>query len=395
MKMTRREAVASILIAAGSNTSLFAADEAIGITPTEIKLGQTLPYSGPASSYGVIGKAHAAYFAMINDGGGINGRKITLVSFDDAYSPPKTVEQTRRLVEQEEVALIFGSTGTPTNLAVRKYLNSKGVPSLLLTAGATILTDPKNYPLTMTWQPNYFDEASAYAKRVLQEKPGERIAILYARDDSGKDYAEGFKAGLSDKISLLAEEATYETSDPTVTSQLARLKASGATVFFFHSTPKFGAQILRGIYDLGWKPATFVASVTSSIAGTIEPAGLERAQGIISSAFLKDPNDPEWSDDPEMKAWRAWMAKYNPQGDVNDLLNVNSYAQGAAMVKILERAGSDLSRKNIMSIATNINFRVPLLLPGISLETSRTDYRLIKKVRLMRFEGKRWVLLSE
>lgn len=392
-EMTRRESIAAFLIAAGSSTSLFAADETVGVTSTEIKLGQTLPYSGPASAYGAIGKAHAGYFAMINGAGGINGRKIVLMSLDDAYSPPKTVEQTRRLVEQEGVALIFGSLGTPTNLAVRKYLNSKGVPSLLLAAGATSLTDPRNYPLTIAWQPNYFEEAAAYAAHALRDNPGEKVAILYAKDDSGKDYADGFKAGLGDKISLLVEEAVYETLDPSVTSQIARLKASGATVFFFHATPKFGALILRGISDIGWRPATYVASTASSIAGTIEPAGFERAQGIISSSYLKDANDPEWADDAEMKAWRAWMAKYNPKGDLNDGSNVYAYAQAAAMVKILEQAGNDLSRRHIMSVATNINFRVPLLLPGISLQTSTTDYRLIKKVRLMRFEGQRWVLL--
>lgn len=394
IKLTRRDALAGLLVAAGART-VFAADETPGITAQEIKIGETVPLSGPASAYGVIGRAHEAFFAMINDRGGINGRKIRLLCLDDAYSPPKTVEQTRRLVEQDEVALIFGSLGTPTNLAIRKYLNTKGVPHILLAAGATKLTDPAEFPWTMPWQPNYFDEAFTYAKRILADKPGARIALMYANDDSGKDYAIGFKAGLGDRASLLVREETYDTSEPTVTSQLARLKSSGAAAFFFHATPKFGAQIIRGIHELGWKPATFVAQTASSVAGVIEPAGYEAAQGIVSSAYLKDATDAQWANDPETKDWRAWMAKYHPQGDVNDYLNVYAYAQAWCLVKILERAGQNPTRKTIMASATNVNFRVPMVLPGITLETSKTDYRLIKKVRLMKFEGKRWVLLPE
>ncbi|QQN67251.1 ABC transporter substrate-binding protein [Bradyrhizobium diazoefficiens] len=299
------------------------------------------------------------------------------------------------MIEQDEVAFIFSSLGTPTNLAVRKYLNAKGIPHILLAAGATAFADAVHYPWTMPWNPNYHDEAFAYAKRILADKPGEKIALMYAKDDSGRDFAEGFKAGLGDNVSLLAGEMTYETSEPTVTSQLARLKASEATSFFFHATPKFGAQIIRGIYELGWRPTTYVASTTNSVAGAIEPAGYQQSQGIISSSYLKDAGDPQWADDDEMKAWRAWMAKYYPQGDVNDALNVYAYAQAETLVKILENAGNGLSRKKIMDSATSVNFRVPMLLPGISLQTSKTDYRINKKFRLMRFEGKRWVLLAE
>jgi len=392
--LTRRDALAGLLIAASSR-AVFAAEETPGISAQEIKIGETVPFSGPASAYGVIGRAHEAFFAMINDRGGVSGRKIKLICLDDAYSPPKTVEQTRKLVEQDEVALIFGSLGTPTNLATRKYLNTKGVPQILLAAGATKLTDPTQFPWTMPWQPNYFDEAFTYAKRILADKPGAKIALMYANDDSGKDYATGFKAGLGDKASLLVSEETYDTSEPTVTSQLARLKSSGAEAFFFHATPKFGAQIIRGIHELGWKPATFVAQTASSVAGVIEPAGYEAAQGIISSAYLKDATDDQWVDDQETKDWRAWMAKYHPKGDVNDYLNVYAYAQAWCLVKILEQAGQNPTRKTIMASATNVHFRVPMVLPGITLETSKTDYRLIKKVRLMKFEGKRWVLLPE
>ncbi|WP_454620930.1 ABC transporter substrate-binding protein [Bradyrhizobium cenepequi] len=394
IKLTRRDALAGLLVAASTRT-VSAVEEMPGITAQEIKIGETVPFSGPASAYGVLGRAHEAFFSMINDRGGVNGRKIKLLCLDDAYSPPKTVEQTRKLVEQDEVALIFGSLGTPTNLAIRKYLNTKGVPHILLAAGATNVTDPAQYPWTMPWQPNYFDEAFTYAKRILADKPGAKIALMHANDDSGRDYATGFKAGLGDKASLLVSEATYDTSEPTVTSQLAKLKSSEATAFFFHATPKFGAQIIRGIYELGWKPATFVAQTASSVAGVLEPAGYEAAQGIVSSAYLKDASDPQWANDQEMKDWRAWMSKYHPQGDVNDYLNVYAYAQAWCLVKILEQAGQDLTRKNIMASAASVNFRVPMLLPGITLETSKADYRLIKKVRLMKFEGKRWMLLPD
>lgn len=393
--LTRRQAVATMIAAAAVSTKAFAADETPGITAQEIKIGEVLPLSGPVSAYSVVGRAHEAYFAMVNDKGGVNGRKIRLILADDAYSPPKTVEQTRRLIEQEEVAFLFASLGTPTNLAVRKYLNTKGIPHILLSTGATTFADPANYPWTMGWNPNYHDEAAAYAKRILADKPGEKIALMYAKDDSGRDFAEGFKAGLGENSSLLAAEVTYDTSEPTVTSQVALLKASEATSFFFHATPKFGAQIIRGIYDIGWKPTTYIASTTNSVAGALEPAGLEKATGAISSSYLKDAGDPQWVDDPEMKDWRAWMAKYYPSGDVNDALNVYAYAQAATLVKILEKAGDDLSRKIIMDSATSVNFRVPMLLPGISLETSKTDYRINKKFRLMRFDGKRWVLSPE
>lgn len=393
--LTRREAVGAMLAALAVSKSAIAAEDTPGITSQEIKIGEVLPLSGPVSSYGVISRAHEAYFTMINEKGGVNGRKIKLIAADDAYSPPKTVEQTRKLIEQDEVAFIFSSLGTPTNLAVRKYLNAKGIPHILLAAGATAFADAVHYPWTMPWNPNYHDEAFAYAKRILADKPGEKIALMYAKDDSGRDFAEGFKAGLGDNVSLLAGEMTYETSEPTVTSQLARLKASEATSFFFHATPKFGAQIIRGIYELGWRPTTYVASTTNSVAGAIEPAGYQQSQGIISSSYLKDAGDPQWADDDEMKAWRAWMAKYYPQGDVNDALNVYAYVQAETLVKILENAGNGLSRKKIMDSATSVNFRVPMLLPGISLQTSKTDYRINKKFRLMRFEGKRWVLLPE
>lgn len=393
--MARIAFTAVVALTLWGSANGFAATSTPGVTATEIRVGQTMPYSGPVSAYGVIGRAHEAYFNMINDAGGVNGRKIKFISLDDAYSPPKTVEQTRKLVEQEDVALIYGSLGTPTGLAVRKYLNSKKVPQILLGSGATIFADPANFPMTLGWQPNSRDEAAAYARRILALQPGEKIALMYAKDDSGKDFADGFKAALGDKIGLLAGEATYETADPTVDSQILRLKASGATAFFFHATPKFGAQIIRAAYDTGWKPQTYVANTASSVAGAIQPAGFERAQGVVSSAFLKDATDPQWADDPEMKAWNVWMEKYNPRADVTDYLNVLGYAQAATLVKVLELAGNDLSRENIMAKAASMDFALPMFLPGIRLNTSPTDYRPMKKLRLIKFEGKRWHLLPE
>ncbi|MCC2106508.1 MAG: ABC transporter substrate-binding protein [Hyphomicrobiales bacterium] len=395
-RLTRRELTAGMLLAATAPiTPAFAAGQAPGVTDKEIKIGGTVPLSGPVSAYGVAGRSLEAYFAMVNDNGGVNGRKINYMAVDDAYSPPKTVEQTRRLVEQDEVAFIFGTLGTPTNIGIRKYLNGKGIPQALILAGATTFADPQQYPWTLSWTPNYFDEAATYARRIMQNQPGQKIGLMYAKDDSGRDYAEGFKTTLGDKANLIAAEVTYETSEPTVDSQLARLKASGATVFFFHATPKFGALIIRGIHEMGWKPVTYVASTASSVAGVLEPAGLERAQGLISTAYLKDAGDPQWDNDEEMKAWRAWMAKYNPKGDASDWLNVNAYAQGACLVKVLQQAGNDLSRENIMAQLANIDFRVPMLLPGVTLKTSKTDYRLIKKLRLIKFEGKRWQTIPE
>ena len=368
-----------------------------GVTDTEIKIGQTMPYSGPASAYGTIGHAEAAYFQMINDQGGVNGRKITLVSLDDAYSPPKTMEQTRRLVEQEQVALVFQSLGTPTSVVVRKYLNDRKVPQIFIAAGATFWGDPEHFPWTMGWQPSYQSEARIYAKYILEHKPDAKVAILYQNDDAGKDYAKGFKDGLGPEAvkRMVIAETTYETTDPTVDSQITELMASGADTFFEHATPKFAAQSIRKVYDLGWKPLYFLANVSASVSAVMEPAGFEKAQGIITSAYLKDPTDPQWAEDPGYKDWLAWMKKYYPDGNLADGSNVYGYSVAATLVQVLKQCGDNLSRENIMKQAANLHMDLPLLLPSINLNTSASDFYPIKQMRLERFEGKTWILFGD
>jgi len=368
-----------------------------GVTDTEIKIGQTMPYSGPASAYGAIGKAELAYFQMINEQGGINGRKIDFISLDDAYSPPKTVEQIRRLVEQEEVLFIFQSLGTPSNTAIHKYMNARKVPQLFVATGATKWGDPQNYPWTMGWQPNYQTESHLYAKFLLQKKPDARIAVLYQNDDYGKDYLKGFHDGLGKPAEkLIAKEVSYEVTDPTVDSQVVTLQASGADTLFIIATPKFAAQAIRKVYDVGWRPMTFLNNVSSSVAAVLQPAGLEKSVGLITALYLKDPTDPQWGNDPPMKTWLAWMKKYYPEGDVKDGLNVYGYAVAQTLVQALKQCGDELTQENVMRQAANLkNFEVPVLLPGIRINTSSNDFYPIEQVQLARFDGKRWALFGE
>jgi branched-chain amino acid transport system substrate-binding protein len=368
-----------------------------GVTDTEIKIGQTMPYSGPASAYGAIGKAELAYFQMINEQGGINGRKINFISLDDAYSPPKTVEQIRRLVEQEEVLFIFQSLGTPSNTAIHKYMNARKVPQLFVATGATKWGDPQNYPWTMGWQPNYQTESHLYAKFLLQKKPDARIAVLYQNDDYGKDYLKGFHDGLGKPAEkLIAKEVSYEVTDPTVDSQVVTLQASGADTLFIIATPKFAAQAIRKVYDVGWRPMTFLNNVSSSVAAVLQPAGLEKSVGLITALYLKDPTDPQWGNDPPMKTWLAWMKKYYPEGDVKDGLNVYGYAVAQTLVQALKQCGDELTQENVMRQAANLkNFEVPVLLPGIRINTSSNDFYPIEQVQLARFDGKRWALFGE
>src|SRR5262245_42860095 len=320
-----------------------------GATDTEIKLGHTNPYSGPASSYGVIGKTEAAYFKMINDKGGINGRKINFISYDDGYSPPKTVEQVRKLVEQDEVLLLFNTLGTPTNTAIHKYLNTKKVPQLFVATGATKWGDPKNFPWTMGWQPNYQSEGRIYAKWVLENHPNAKIGILYQNDDYGKDYVKGLKDGLGAKpATMIIKEVTYEPADPTIDSQIVQLKASGADLFYNVTIPKFAAQAIKKMAEIGWKPVHVLNNVAASVGGTIKPAGFENSQDIISSAWFKDPTDPQWKDDPAMKGYIAFMDKYYPDGNKDDASNAYGYIVSQALVKVLEQAGDNLTRENIM-----------------------------------------------
>ncbi|HZP85573.1 MAG TPA: ABC transporter substrate-binding protein [Burkholderiales bacterium] len=368
-----------------------------GVTDTEIKLGQTMPYSGPASAYGTIGKAEVAYFKMINDQGGINGRKINLISLDDAYSPPRTVEQVRKLVEEEQVLALFQTLGTPTNTAIHKYLNVKKVPQLFVATGATKWGDPKNYPWTMGWQPSYQIEAKIYAKYILQSKPNAKIAVLYQNDDYGKDYLKGFKDGLGAKAaSMIVSEVSYEVTDPTVDSQIVTLKSSGADVFFNITTPKFAAQAIRKAADIGWKPLHFLNNVSSSVGAVLLPAGLDKSVGLITALYAKDPTDPQWEKDAGMQHWREFMAKYLPGGDVNDGFNVFGYAAAQTMALVIKNCGDDLTRENLMKQAANLKEVVlDTLLPGIKLNTSSTDYFPIEQLQLARFDGKRWARFGE
>ena len=368
-----------------------------GATDTEIKIGQTMVYSGSLSAYGTIGRSETAYFKMINDQGGINGRKINFISVDDAFSPPKTVEQIRRLVEQEEVLFIFQSLGTAPNTAIQKYLNAKKMPQLFVATGATKWGDPQNFPWTMGWQPNYQTEAHIYAKYLLQSKPGAKIAVLFQGDDYGKDYVKGLHDGLGSQADrLIVKEVSYEVTDPTVDSQIVTLQASGADTFVILATPKFAAQAIRKAYDIGWRPMTFINNVSASVATVLQPAGLEKSVGLITALYLKDPTDPQWENDPQMKNWLAWMKKYYPEGDVKDVNNVYGYALGQTLVQVLKQCGDDLTRQNIMTQAANLkNFEVSVLLPGIRINTNPTDFYPIEQVQLARFDGKRWVLFGE
>ena len=367
-----------------------------GASDTEIKIGQTMPYSGPASAYGTIGKAEAAYFKKINDEGGINGRKINFISLDDGYSPPKTVEMVRRLVEQDEVLFLFGTLGTPSNTAIHKYMNAKKVPQLFVATGATKWNDPKGNPWTMGWQPNYQTEGAIYAKHILKTKPNAKIAVLFQNDDYGKDYLKGFKEGLGDKAKQIVAEASYEVTDPTVDSQIVQLQSSGADVFFNITTPKFAAQAIRKAYDIGWKPVQYLNNVSVSVGTVLVPAGLEKAVGLISSNYGKDPTDPQWDNDPGMIEWRAFMRKYFPDGNLQDASNVYGYSAARTVVQVLKQCGENLTRENVMKQAANLkDFDTGMALPGIRINTSPADFAPIQAVQLVRFDGKTWVRFGE
>ena len=365
-----------------------------GATDTEIKIGQTIPLSGPASAYGGIGKVQAAYIRMINEQGGIKGRKINLIQYDDAYNPPKTVEQVRKLVESDEVLLTFQIIGTPPNAAVQKYLNEKKIPQLLASTGATRFTDPKNFPWTIAYNPNYQSEAHIYAKYILQNHPTAKIGILYQNDDLGKDYVKGLRDALGDKASMIVSEASYELSDPTVDAQMVKLRSSGADLFYNITTPKFGAQSIKKAAELGWKPVHILDINATPVSQTLVPAGLDNAKGIISVNYGKDPLDPQWNDDAGMKTYKAFMAKYAPAEDANSGIATYGYSTASLLVHILKQAGDDLTRANIMKQATNINNYVPdLALPGMST-TTKDDYRINRQFQMMKFDGTRWVLFG-
>jgi ABC-type branched-subunit amino acid transport system substrate-binding protein len=364
-----------------------------GVTDTEIKIGSTNPYSGPASAYGTIGRAESAYFKMINDQGGINGRKINFISLDDGYSPPRTVEQVRKLVEQEQVLFLAGTLGTPPNSAIHKYVNAKGVPHIFVNTGATKWGDPKNFPWTMGFNINYQAEGHIYAQYILDTKPDAKIAILYQNDDYGKDYVKGLKDGLGDRAAkMVVAEASYEVTDPTIDSQIVSLQASGADTFYNVTTPKFAAQAIRRVYDMGWRPLHILNNVSTSVGAVLTPAGVEKSVGLISAAYFKDPVDPQWKNDPGFKEYSAWFKKYYPEGDINDGFNVSGYLIAQGVAYVLKACGDDLSRENVMKQMTSIkDLQLAMMLPGIKWNTSPDDYFLIESAQLVRFDGKQWV----
>ena len=399
MSFARRLAAFStalIMLAAGAGSALAQKKYDTGATDTEIKIGNIMPYSGPASAYGVIGRTEAAYFRKINAEGGINGRKVNFISYDDAYSPAKAVEQTRRLVEGNEVLLLFGPLGTPSNTAIQKYMNAKKVPQLFVSTGATKWNDPQNFPWTMSWQPNYQNEARLYANYILKEKPNAKIAVLYQNDDYGKDYLKGLKDGLGDKAaSMIVAEDAYEVAEPTIDSHVVKMKSLSADVFVDITGPKFAAQAIRKAAEIGWKPLHFLNIVSASIGAVIKPAGFENAQGIISVAYLMDPLDLQWKDDPGMKAFDEFLAKDFPEGDRADSLVVVGYNMAQTLVQVLKQCGDNLTRESVMKQAANLkDFRTTNLLPGIKINTSPIDFAPIKQVQFRRFKGEQWELFG-
>jgi branched-chain amino acid transport system substrate-binding protein len=389
--------IAVAVLGATSSGALAQKKYDTGVTDTEIKIGNIMPYSGPASAYGVIGTTEAAYFKKINAEGGINGRKINFISYDDVYSPPKTVEQARKLVESDEVLFIFNPLGTPPNSAIQKYMNAKKVPQLFVATGATKWNDPKEFPWTMGWQPNYQSETQIYAKYILKEKPDAKIAVLYQNDDYGKDYLKGLKDGLGAKAaSMIIIEESYETSEPTIDSHIVKLKSTNADVFVNISTPKFAAQAIKKIAEIGWKPLHFLNNVSASIGSVITPAGKENAQGIISSNYLKDPTDPQWKTDAGMKAWHEFLDKYFPEANRTDASVMYAYTVTQGIVHVLKACGDNLTRENIMKQAANIkDLELGGLLPGIKVNTSATDFAPIAQLQLMKFKGEKWDLFGD
>jgi len=366
-----------------------------GATDGEIKIGNIMPYSGPASSYATIGKTEAAYFNKINAEGGINGRKINFISYDDGYNPAKTVEQARKLVESDEVLLIFNSLGTANNTAIQKYMNARKVPQLFVSTGAAKWNDPKNFPWTMGWQPSYQVEARIYAAYILKNYPGKTIGILYQNDDFGKDYVIGLHDGLGDQASkLIAVEASYETTSPTVDSQVVQIRSANPDIFVNVATPKFAAQAIRKLGELKWTPVHFLTNVSVSVGSVMKPAGYENGQGILSAAYLKDPKDPKWKDDPAMNEWRAFMTKWYPEGDQEDAATVFAYGIAKGLEQVLRQCGDDLTRENIMKQAANLNFEIGIYLPGTRIKTSPSDFAPLEQLQMMRFKGDSWELFG-
>ena len=391
-KFWRAATVSAIALMATAGIAVAANQYDRGATDTQIKIGNIMPYSGPASAYGVIGHIEAAYFKKINDEGGINGRKIEFISYDDGYSPPKAVEQARKLVEDDQVLLIFNSLGTPSNTAIHRYMNNKKVPQLFVATGATKWNDPKDFPWTMGWQPSYQTEARIYAQYILKNKPNAKIGVLYQNDDYGKDYLKGLADGLGGKAkTMIVAKQAYDVSEPAINSEIVNLQASGADVFIDIATPKFAAQSIRKASEIGWHPMFFLNNVSASVGSVLKPAGFDHAQGIISAAYLKDATDPEWKNAKDMKEWETFMDKYAPDADKSDASTVYAYAVARTAVQVLKQCGDDLTRANVMKQAASLkNFDPGLLLPGIAINTSATSFAPIKQLQLIGFKGETW-----
>ncbi len=367
-----------------------------GATDKEIRVGNTNPYSGPASAYGTIGKSIGAYFKMVNEQGGINGRKVVWISYDDGYSPPKTVEMVRKLVEQDQVLMVFQTLGTPPNTAIQKYMNTKKVPQSFVATGATKWNDPRSFPWTMGWQPNYQTEGRIYAAHILKNNPKAKIGILYQNDDYGKDYLKGMKDGLGDKVGMIVKEVSYEVTDPTVDSQMVQLQASGADTFFNITTPKFAAQAIRKAYDTGWKPTHYLNNVSTQIGSVLKPAGLEKSIGLISTQYLKDADDEQWKNDPAVMKWREFMGKYYPEGNLQDGGNMYGYTVAQTLHQVLKQSGDNLTRANVMKQAAALKgYRAETMLPGIRINTDAGDFAPIESVQLIRFDGTQWKRFGE
>ena len=399
-KPTRRRvttAFLSLAIAAATASGALAQKKYdTGASDTEIKIGNIVPYSGPASAYGVVGKAMGAVFKKVNDEGGVNGRKIDFISYDDAYSPPKAVEQARKLIESDEVLFLFGTLGTASNTAIQKYVNSKKVPQLFVATGATKWNDPKTFPWTMGWLPSYQSESRIYAKYLAKEKPTAKVAVLYQNDDMGKDYLKGLKDGLATDASRIVAEESYEVSEPTIDSHVVRIKSSNPDVIIFFTTPKFGAQAIKKLGEMSWKPVTIVSNVSASTATVMRPAGLDNAQGVISAAYAKDASDPQWKDDAGMKAFDEMLAKYLPDTNRVDSSAMTGYNMATTMVEVLRRCGDNLTRENVMKQAASLKqFAQGGLLPGVTLTTAPDDFQPIEQLQLMRFSGERWQLFGD
>ncbi len=396
--LTRRTLALSLVLALALGLAGPAgAEQAPGVTATEIKVGNTNPYSGPASAYGTIGKVIGAYFKKVNDEGGINGRKINFITYDDSYSPPKAVEMVRRLVEQDQVAFVFQTLGTPTNSAIHKYVNQQQVPHLFVATGATKWGDPQHFPWTMGWQPTYQTEGKIYAHYVLKNVPDPKIGILYQNDDYGKDYLKGLKDGLGEAAKkVIVLEQSYETTDPTIDSQIVNLKNSGANVFYNVTIPKFAVQAIKKAHDIGWKPLHLLNAVSQSVGVVLKPAGLEASRGLITTFYIKDPTDPQWKNDQGYKDWLAFMKKYYPDGNTEDIFNVYGYSVSQTLVQVLKQCGNDLSRANIMKQAASLkDLAIPMLLSDIKVNTGPNDFYPIEQEQLAKFDGERWVLFGE